>query len=203
VSPILELGCATLAFRTIEKPHIAQNIHDPLIRRGGRIVGTDFKQDQGVDISGDIYDPRTEAELRSVNAKTVLCCNIFEHLADRKAFAAVCDRLVPPGGRIIVTVPFSYPFHPDPIDTYFRPSPQEIAKLFPGYEIEAAQIIGSTTYGRELLQERNPFLHAIKQLVRIVTLRGGFLATRGRAHRWLWLLSPYKISAVILRKPMA
>ena len=64
-----------------------------------------------------------------MGAKCVLCCNILEHVADREAFARVCDQILSPGGTIVVSVPQSYPLHMDPIDTYYRPMPAEIAQL--------------------------------------------------------------------------
>ena len=57
ISPMLEIGSSTLAFRTIDKPHIDRDIHEPLKRRGVRIVTTDLLA-EGVEIVGDVFDPQ-------------------------------------------------------------------------------------------------------------------------------------------------
>ena len=61
----------------------------------------------------------------------LLCCNVLEHVRDPGEFARRCAMLVRPGGVIVVTVPRSYPHHADPIDTLYRPTPEEAAALFP------------------------------------------------------------------------
>ena len=65
----------------------------------------------------------------------ILCCNIFEHVEDRARFASICHDALRPGGYLVVSVPYSYPYHTDPIDTYLRPTPEEIAAMFPGYAL--------------------------------------------------------------------
>jgi hypothetical protein len=39
--------------------------------------------------------------------------------------------LIPDGGRALITVPNRFPYHPDPIDTGYRPTTKEISSLFP------------------------------------------------------------------------
>ena len=37
-----------------------------------------------------------------------------------------------PGSLVFVTVPFSYPYHRDPIDTMYRPSPFRVGESYRG-----------------------------------------------------------------------
>jgi hypothetical protein len=194
---VLDLGSATHDFRTRQQPHIDKFIHAPLRARGVRVVCSDLKSGEGVDISGDIYDPGMQAELRAIAPDVVLCCNIFEHVTDRLQFASICDGLLPPGGRIVVTVPQSYPYHPDPIDSYYRPSPSDLKALFPAYAVIAEETIVSSTYWPEL----DGLGDLGRVLARCATLQGGLDATRARAHRLLWLFRPYKQAAAFLQKP--
>ena len=46
---------------------------------------------------------------------------------------------------LIVTVPFSYPYHRDPIDTMYRPSPSELSQLFAGARMLDGTILGAGT----------------------------------------------------------
>ena len=55
--------------------------------------------------------------LRSLKGKTILCSNLLEHVPSPSRMAERITGLVPPGGVLLVTVPNSYPYHPDPIDT--------------------------------------------------------------------------------------
>jgi hypothetical protein len=193
ISPVLELGSSTLNFRTVAKPHIDRFVHAPLREKGVKVVTTDLREGDGVDISGNFYEPHIEAKLRAVGAKSILCCNIFEHIDDRTAFAAKCDSLLPDGGFIVVTVPYSYPLHFDPIDTYFRPSPAGVAALFPGYRVVQEGVIESS-------DQFDP-ADFVRSIAKSALLRGGFLSTKARLHRLLWSFRPYKISAVVLQKP--
>jgi hypothetical protein len=194
---VLELGSSTREFRTREQPHIERCLHAPLRASGARIVHADMKAGEGIDISGDLYDPAVQAALATVRPDVVLCCNIFEHVSDRGRFAQICDSLLPPGGIVVVSVPRSFPYHPDPLDTYYRPSPEELAQLFPTYRVLDAETVTSSSYASEV---QGPRAFA-KTLAKIALVRGGLDATRARAHRLLWLFRPYRLSVVILQKP--
>lgn len=197
LSPLIELGASTEAFLETH-PHVESNLLGPLVQRGVRIVKTDLQPGPHIDIAGDIYDVAVQAKLNAVGAKCVLCCNILEHVTDREAFARVCDAILSPGGTIAITVPQSYPLHMDPIDTYYRPKPAEIAQLFPSYIILALDTVVSGTAAGDM---ETPWLDVPKVIRRAVLLRGGTNATKARLHRLLWLFRRYRISVAVLRKP--
>ena len=199
LSPLIELGASTEAFHETH-PHVETDVLGPLTERGVRIVKTDLQPGPHIDIAGDIYDVAVQEKLKAVGAKCVLCCNIFEHVADREAFARVCDEMLSPGGTIVVSVPQSYPLHMDPIDTYYRPMPAEIAQLFPGYMVLALDTVVSGTAAGDM---DTPLLDVPKVIRRAVLLRGGGDATKARLHRLLWLFRRYRISVAVLRKPGA
>lgn len=131
ISPCLNLGSSIGRFRTEEQPHIDQFIFAPLRDSGIQVIDADIKEAEGVDLVGDIYDPATIDAIHELSPASVLCCNMFEHVMNRQALASCISLMLQPGGLLIVTVPFSYPIHYDPIDTNFRPSPSEIHGLFP------------------------------------------------------------------------
>jgi hypothetical protein len=197
LSPLIELGASTQAFHETH-PHVESNVLGPLAERGVRIIKTDLQPGPHIDVAGDIYDPAVQAKLKRVGAKCVLCCNIFEHVADRDTFACVCDEILSPGGTIIVSVPKSYPLHLDPIDTYYRPTPIEIARLFPGYAMLASEVVVSGTAWGDM---QNPWLDVPKVIWRALLLQGGADATKARLHRLLWFFRRYQISIAVLQKP--
>jgi hypothetical protein len=197
---IVNLGSGTRHFRVVSKPYIERDIFDPLARRGARVVHADLKAGDGIDVSGDLFATAVQTRLRQAGADAILACNIMEHLPTelRERFPAVLDSLLAPGGVLVITVPYSYPYHADPIDTLYRPSPQALAACFPGYEVMEARIIESESYGDEFLAG-GPWRMA-RKLVRLLVP----LPPRrwlSHAHRMLWLFRPYRLSAVVLRKP--
>jgi SAM-dependent methyltransferase len=70
----------------------------------------------------------------------VLCTQVMEHVADIMKFCEEIDRVLAPGGKLLVSVPFIYPIH-DTHD-YRRLTPAGIAQLFPGWPIEKVTMMG-------------------------------------------------------------
>jgi hypothetical protein len=201
ISPLLEIASADLQYRTISQPHIEELVHRPLRARGVRMVHSDIKKGDGIDIAGDLYESSTQSRLAAVGARSILCCNTLPHVADPASFIAACDGLLAPGGWMVVTTPLSYPYTPDPIDRYFRPTPDQLALLFPGYKVVESATLVSDTHLAEVLRQPNPLRDLLSRIVRSLLLRGGVEATKVRMHRLLWLFRCYKISAVVLQKP--
>ena len=140
--PLLNVGSQDAAFREKRQPWIDARVFAPLRARGGKIVHLDLAPGEGVDITGDLLDPNVRAQLRGF--RSVLCANVLEHVPDRERFAAALADVTAPGGYLIVTVPKRFPYHPDPIDTMFRPGIEELAKLFPAMEVIDAKVVRST-----------------------------------------------------------
>ncbi len=78
---------------------------------------------------------------RATEYRTLLCCNVLEHVVGPAAICTQLERLIPSGGHIVVTVPNRFPYHPDPIDTMFRPDAQQVAALFPGCDLLQGAIV--------------------------------------------------------------
>jgi SAM-dependent methyltransferase len=143
--PLLNLGSSTDHFRRVEQPWVHAEIFAPLERRGARVVHADLKPQPGVDVVGDLLAAEGLEALRAVGARSVLCSNMLEHVADRERAIDAIRSLWPPGGYLLVSVPSAFPRHPDPIDTMYRPGPPELAAAFaaPDVEVvESAEITG-------------------------------------------------------------
>ncbi|MGB0723409.1 MAG: hypothetical protein ACPGU7_13545 [Gammaproteobacteria bacterium] len=203
LSPCLNLGSSTASFRATEQPHIDAFIFEPLAARGVEVIHADIKMAAGVDIAGDIYTTEVMAEIQARSPRCVMCCNMFEHVEDREGLAGRLDAMLPGGGLLLITVPFSYPIHYDPIDTGFRPSPEEVAALFPSFKVVESDVVSDETYGRELVRTLGLLGAATKVLKSVAKF---FMFWRGKRfwvqhfHRYLWLFRPYKVSCVLLRK---
>ena len=199
VSPLLNLGSSTRHFREIEKPHIQRELFGPLEAAGIAVVHSDLKQADGVDIAGDILEPKVRGDLKARGFRCVLAANLLEHVRDRAAVIAACEEIVGPGGHILATVPSSYPYHADPIDTGYRPSPAELAAAFTGSRMLAAEEVAGRTYAEDIGMRGSGFWREFGG-----TLKAGLLffarpkSFAARLHRWLWYNRPYRVSVVLL-----
>lgn len=192
-SVCLNIGSSTGRFREVEQPHIG-TMFKRAEELGLKIVHCDLKAAPGVDEPGDVFDPAFQQRMRSYDADLILCSNLLEHLTDPASFAAACGSLVRPGGYGLFTVPYSYPYHADPIDTMFRPTPQELVKLLDGWEIAKADIV-------ELGRYRPTRKVLANHLVRVALPFFRPKSWWPLAHRLLWLFKPYRQTMLLARKP--
>ncbi|WP_199504289.1 class I SAM-dependent methyltransferase [Qipengyuania sp. YIM B01966] len=197
----LNVGSSTGHFRTQVQPHIEKFLFAPLRADGLHVVHCDLKAAEGVDEVGDLLDPEFRKHLKRHDARILICSNLLEHLTEPQTFADSCADLVSPGGHAIVTVPRSYPYHPDPIDTMFRPAPEDLARMFADWAVERQQVLVSGNYADDLRASGRGAEILAKQVLR--TLLPVYRPSQWRhiAHRLLWLWRPYTLSMVLLQKP--
>lgn len=165
VYPLLDVGSSTQRFRTEEQPWIDQEIFAPARRAGHPVSHLDAKPADGVDIVADLGDPLALEGLARRGYRSVFCSNLLEHVEDRDAIARALVGLVPKGGYLFVSCPYKYPRHPDPIDTMFRPTPQELAAIFDGTRLDRQAVIRDGNYLDEL--RRTPAA-SLKLLLRLL-----------------------------------
>lgn len=132
---IANLGSSTLSFRTQVQPHIQQHILAPLEHRGWKIYHMDYKMDEGVDVVSDITDRTLGASFKNHFALTI-CTNMLEHVEYIDMAAANLLSVTAPNGYMLITVPYKYKIHHDPIDNGFRPTPAQIMALFPAGAVQ-------------------------------------------------------------------
>jgi len=169
LSPILNIGSATLEFRQQVQPWIDRWIFAPLRERGVEVCHLDVQAGAGVDLRGDLSDEGFVSSLLERRYRTVLCCNLLEHVADPGSVCAIIERLIDEGGYIVVTVPRDFPYHPDPIDTMFRPEPNDLAGLFPSCRLVNGAILDCGT-GWDYV-EHNPWKLLMRVTHRLSGLR--------------------------------
>ena len=200
ISPLLNLGSSTRAFREEAKPHIERELFAPLQAAGIEIVHSDLKQAAGVDLAGDIMDPAVRAVLKGRGFRALLIANMLEHVADRAAVTAACEEIVGPGGLILATVPSSFPYHADPIDTGYRPRPDALATAFRGSETVLAEEVRGRTYKEEIAARGSSLLRELARTLGFGLI--GFArpkSFRARLSRWRWYRRPYAVSLALVR----
>lgn len=202
-SVCLNMGSSTAAFREETQPFINEKILRPLAKAGWRIVNCDIKEDCGVDEVGDVLDASFQKKLIGYGPDLIICSNLLEHLTDPAGFAGACGTISKPGSYCLFTVPRSFPYHPDPIDTMYRPSPSDIAKLLPSWQVMESEELSSCTYWQELKREARPVRVLVRQVVRALM---PFYRPRlwfPAMHKLFWLFRPYRVSLIMLKKPDA
>lgn len=137
LTPVLSIGSGNRDFRVRRQPWVERFVYGPLEQRGVRVLHHELLPADGVDIAGDLTDPAVKAELRQLGVRSVMCCNVLEHLQEPSVLANEAMAITAEDGLALFTVPRRFPFHPDPLDTMFRPTPAEIAALIPGATVEA------------------------------------------------------------------
>ncbi|MEL6712234.1 MAG: methyltransferase domain-containing protein [Planctomycetota bacterium] len=75
---------------------------------------------------------------------TVLCTEVLEHVPEPARFLDEIGRVLKPGGKALVTVPFIQPLHELPYDFYrFTPSSLELFARNAGLEVESIEPRGN------------------------------------------------------------
>lgn len=162
--PLLNVGSSNLEFRSKVQPHIEQLIFNPLREKGYQFFHVDLKDDEGVDLIGDLNDADFRKKLQELGINSVLCSNLLEHLENPQLIIDAILNLLDVGGKIIITVPYQFPYHKDPIDTMFRPSPDELHKMFPNTRVIQKDIVNEDlSFYNDLMSNKK---YALKMTIR-------------------------------------
>ena len=194
---MLNIGSSTRTFREVEQPWTSQELFAPLRASGVRMIHLDFREGDGIDVRADILDDVDVPRLKALGAKSILCCNLLEHVTDPKRLAARCLEIVQPGGLVFVTVPYSYPHHRDPIDTMYRPAPEELAKLFAPARMLRGEILDVGESYRDQVKRR-PWImlrHVFRAPIPFID-KEKWRRSMGKLY---WLKNNYEVTAAVFR----
>jgi hypothetical protein len=198
LSPLLNLGSSTAAVRETVQPWIEHALIGPLRARGVEIVHVDQRAAAGVDVRADLTDPADLTQLRGLRPQALLCCNLLEHVVGPERLARHCLDLLPPGGLVFVTIPYSYPHHRDPIDTMYRPDPAELGRLFAGARQIEGTIIGAGKSYRDEVRARPWIL--LRHVARLPAPFLSYEKWRRSMKKLYWLAAEYRITCAIFEK---
>jgi SAM-dependent methyltransferase len=194
---LLSIGSGGAELRTTQ-PWIQRVVYAPLGQRGVRVLHHELSPGPGVDVAGDLTDPGFLARLGELEIRSVMCCNVLEHVPNPGQVASALERAVAPGGYALVSVPRRYPYHPGPIDTLFRPSVDELRDLFPGLSYETGAEIRCESLARYILSSSTKWASVARG---VRTRAPAETPTRLRETLRMGLLST-AVSAVVLRAPV-
>jgi SAM-dependent methyltransferase len=115
---LLDVGCGAQPYRT-------------LVPRDVRYIGidtADAKDRFGYDVPDTTYFKGDHWPVEDAAVDAVLCTETLEHVLDPLSFLSEAKRALQPGGRLILTVPFSARWHYVPFD-YWRFTPSGLAHI--------------------------------------------------------------------------
>lgn len=116
---LLDVGCGEMPYRTFLSADVGY-------------VGIDVPQAGAFDMSGNdevILFDGYKIHFSDLAFDTVLCTEVLEHSPEPAPLIAEIERVLKPGGKLIVTVPFSARVHYAPYD-YHRFSKYALARMF-------------------------------------------------------------------------
>lgn len=201
--PVLNVGSSTEEFRKHVQPYIDEYIFKPLENQNKRIIHTDIKDGKGVDMVGDLNDMGFIEKLRETGARSILCSNLLEHIEYPQQLCLQLEKALERGGTLIITVPYIYPYHKDPVDTKFRPSIEQLSGLFPHCRIITGKYVSS-----QMTQAKKLLKHIRKgQLLDVFNIaKKWFFPFHGR-EEWLKAVSDipnlfksYQVTCIVLKK---
>jgi hypothetical protein len=198
LSPLLNLGSSSTEIREVVQPWIEDQVFRPLRVRGVEVIHVDMRELPGVDVRADMTDPDDVLRLCELRPGALLCCNLLEHVVEPDRLADHCLDLLATGGLVFVTVPFSYPYHRDPIDTLYRPNPAELGDLFAGARLLDGTIIATGVSYRDAVRER-PWL-LLRHLWRFPVPFLSLEKWKRSMARLYWLAAEYRITCAVFEK---
>jgi methyltransferase family protein len=198
LSPLLNLGSSSAMVRKAIQPWIDAEVFCPLRGRGVETVHVDMRELPGVDVRADLTDAADVERLSALRPNALLCSNLLEHVLEPKQLARHCLDLLPRGGLVFVTVPFSYPYHRDPIDTLYRPSPDQLSELFGSARMLDGTILGAGVSYRDAVRERPWIL--LRHVWRFPVPFLSFERWKRSMARLYWLVAEYRITCAIFEK---
>lgn len=202
LSPILNLGSSTLEFRTVTKPHIDRELFAPLAAREVAVIHADLKSNDGVDISGDFLDPTVQGKIREAGARSVMCNNMLEHVADVDEVCSALSRICPPSGLLFISVPNAYPYHPDPIDNGFRPDVLQLTELLRdwGFSLRTGEVIDCGGYARKVRATPKLLARDVYLLLRGIVNRGKLRMLRENYRFWR---KQYRVTCAVFTRDVS
>jgi hypothetical protein len=196
--PVLNIGSSNQHFREQEQPWIDDLLFKPLTRKAGLVIHTDIKPDAGVDIAGDLNDSEFLEKLSDLNIKSVLCSNLLEHITERERICRSISSLIPVDGYLLVTVPYRFPLHGDPVDTLFRPDIKTLEACFPELEVVQAKIVESDRLFRTV--STPPLLYLTVMLIRVLCPFYQPMKWLDSVRYSLWLFTKVSVTCMVLKK---
>lgn len=109
---LLDVGCGVMPYRELFEPLVTS------------YVGCDMYPS----VEGVVACPADDMPFKEKAFDVIVCFQVLEHVPDPWRVVVECARVLKPGGLLVLTAPFAYPYHPSPND-YYRFSHQGLEEI--------------------------------------------------------------------------
>jgi len=205
---LLNIGSSTGKFRNLIQPHINKNIFKPIEENGITVIHSDIQDADGVDLVGDLSNEEFVKTLEREKFDFILCSNLLEHLVEIEPICRIIERVLKKNGYAIITVPFNYPYHLDPIDNMFRPSVKELGKKFESLKCLKGEILEAKSYNSKINTTEKNYFQKLKnnpRMLLLIFIRSlmpfyKFKVWKKTMFGVLRLFRPFSVTCIILKK---
>lgn len=196
----INLGSGDVHRLSTRKPWVDQNVFDPIRKVGLKVVNVDFIAFPGVDIVADFSQVHALSFAQEMTGKRLfVLANVVEHVPHsvRENLFRLLHQEMREGDALLMTAPLAYPYHPDPIDTLYRVSPEALQKNI-GLTWLAGESVECGSFRSDLagMSKWKRIRKMIKPLLPLMPPKKYFAAV----HQLKFLFRPYVISIVLGQK---
>jgi len=163
---VLDIGCGAQPYRALFPPEATY-----------KGIDTEDAQDRfGYDVPDTTYFKGDKFPIKTGSVDFILCSEVLEHIPDPNVFLSELRRCLRPGGRLLLTVPFSARWHFIPYD-YWRFTPSGLNRI-----LNQAGFINISVYarGNQLTVACYKQMAVILSLLISKTKKGFFLRVASR-----------------------
>ena len=198
LSPVLNLGASTRHFREVEQPYIHERVFRPLEARGIRVIHSDLKAAEGVDIVGDVFNDTDFAELKATAPRAVICTHMFEHVRDRRGAVTPTAGSTSQPWIVLCHRAFELPRAQRSYRHDVPPHSGRAGGAVRGARDSAQGRTVGDTYWSHVA--RRPLTIFLRHFLRFFVPFLGWHAWKRSMRKLYWLFNPYKVAAVVGRK---
>ena len=146
-------------------------------------VGCDIVQSDSNKV--DVICPATELAFETNTFDTAFCTQVLEHVYDHHALIREANRVLKPGGKLILTVPFCWELHEEPFD-FFRITKHGLTELC---EENNFRVLYIKSNGGKWSATFQMFINTVYSTFRFKTVRSKMLKLLFIELRLTWLLN--------------
>jgi SAM-dependent methyltransferase len=133
----------------------------------------------------DVICPATDLNFADNIFDTAFCTQVLEHVYDHHAVVREANRVLKPGGKLILTVPFCWELHEEPYD-FFRLTKHGLKELF---EENNFRVISIESNGGKWAAAFQMFINTVYSTFRFKTARAKLLKILFIEFRLTWMLN--------------
>ena len=168
---LVDVGCGSKPWRAAFAPYVSEH------------VGVDHVDSRRAPGSVDVIAGAYEIPLDDGCAETILMSAVLEHLEQPARALAEAQRLLAPGGHLILTTPLFWPLHEQPRD-FFRYTPHGLRFLLEEAGFEVVEVVPLSGVWTTISLELSYALRRYRRGVLTPLVDGLTVAAQWLAARW-------------------